>query len=160
MKKSNQIQTQKQRPSKFFEYFIKNYGESATKTVNDDEIFKNLKSLYLDLAFGNLQQEKYFQYLYSDFRIMQIAANDLHQKVMESFIVAESLKFARNMNFQATSLEQFGNTLLNAETKYFTYSVLHKGVTGFLMSGDINALISISVQFNNPMNRNSKSVLL
>ena len=160
MKNIKQIQTQKQRPSKFFEYFIKNYGESATRTVNTDEIYKNLKSLYLDLAFGNLQQERYYQYLYSDIRIMQIAANDLHEKVMETYIVVESLKFAKGMGFQPTTLEQYSRVLLENQTKFFTYSVLQKNINDFLMTGDINCLINIAVQFNNPMNRNSKAVLL
>ena len=57
--------------------------------------------------------------------------------------------------------EQFDNILTTYTTKYFTYSVLNKGLIDFRNSNfNINYLINVSVQFSNPINRGSKSILL
>ena len=161
------------RNSKFFDYFLKAHGDVATRAVGEDEIFKNLKALYLDIAFGNLQQEKYLQYLLADARIIQIAIHDCDTKVIQAYIRVESMKFARASSTQFTQLEQFNNTLMEDNTKYFTYSVLKKAFTDFLnlkMMLDagqpvapqafLQVLTAVSVAFNNPLNRESKSVLL
>ena len=163
MRPIKQSMNAKQRNSKFFEYFLKNYGDSCTITATDDDIKKNLKNLYLDLAFGNIihQDNKYLQYIYNDTRIMSLAAQDTQKKLFEIYIIIESLKFARSNNMQFAMLPQYNDVFNEFNIKYVTYSILNKGITDFVSSGgNKDYLVQITVQFNNPMNRNSKSILL
>lgn len=161
MRSIKQVLNTKLKNSKFFDYFLKIYGETATLTCTDDEIRKNLKSLYLDIAFGNIQQEKYLTYFMQDNRIIILALNDTMQKLIENYMILESLKYARSHNMNFVLYEQFDAVFSNINTKYFTYSSLHKGLTDFQQSGyNLSYLVNISVQFNNPMNRGSKAILL
>ena len=100
------------------------------------------------------------QYLWTDPRIIRIAIADSHQKLMSNYIIAESLKFARGANFNPTLLEQYEPTLIEAQSRYMTYTILNKGLMDFSMSGDPAHLIQISVQFNNPMNRGIRGAVL
>lgn len=167
------IVNQKPRNSKFFDYFIRVNGDVATRAAGDDEIIKNLKALYLDIAFGNLQQEKYLQYLLADPRVLQIAIMDCQNKVCQAQLRVESLKLARAQGAPFTQIDQFNETLMEDDSKYFTYSMLLKSFTEFLnlkaamdngyqvsATAFIQTLAAVSVAFNNPMNRGSKSVLL
>jgi len=161
MKTIRQILNTKLKNSKFFDYFLKTYGETATLTCIDDDIRKNLKSLYLDIAFGNIQQEKYVNYFVQDPRITNIAINDSTQKLIENYMILESLKYSRANNMNFTLYEQFDNVLGEINTKYFTYSTLNKGLIEFQQSQyNMSYLVNVSVTFNSPMNRGSKAVLL
>lgn len=153
MRAIRQVLTTKPKNSKFFDHFIKQNGERATIDATDDDIVKHLRSFYTDLSYGNVQQEKYLQYLWSDPRIVRIAINDTQQRLMSAYIIVESLKFARGSNFQPTLLEQYEPTFYENQARYFTYAVLNKGLVDFLNTGDPAHLVGISVQFNNPMNR-------
>lgn len=161
MRTIKQALNTKLKNSKFFDYFLKTYGETATLTCTDDEIRKNLKSLYLDITFGNIQQEKYLTYFVQDVRIVNLALNDTMQKLIENYMILESLKYSRSHNMQFTLYEQFDRVLADINTKYYTYSTLNKGLLDFQQSQyNMSYLVNISVQFNNPMNRGSKAVLL
>ena len=160
MRAIRQVMTTKPKNSKFFDHFIKVNGERATADVADEEIIKYLRNFYMDLSYGNVQQEKYMQYLWTDPRIIRIAIADSHQKLMSNYIIAESLKFARGANFNPTLLEQYEPTLIEAQSRYMTYTILNKGLMDFSMSGDPAHLIQISVQFNNPMNRGIRGAVL
>lgn len=153
MRPIRQVMAAKPKNSKFFDHFIKQNGERATMDVADEELIKHLRSFYTDLSYGNLQQEKYYQYLWADPRIVRIAINDSQQKLMSAYIIVESLKFARGSNFQPTLLEQYEPTFYEAQARYFTYAVINKGLVDFLNTGDPAHLVGIAVQFNNPMNR-------
>lgn len=160
MRAIRQVMTAKPKNSKFFDHFIKHNGERATMDVGDDEIIKYLRSLYMDLSFGNLQQDKYLQYLFADQRILRIAITDTQEKLMSNYIIMESLKFARASNFNPTLLAQYDSTLSETQARYMTYVILNKGLVDFVNTGDPNHLIGISVQFNNPMNRNIRGAVL
>ena len=160
MRSIKQMMNAKPKNSKFFEYFLKHYGDSATRTVSDDEIMKNLRNFYLDLSFGNVQQEKYVQYLYSDQRIIQLAIADTDNKLTSSYIVVESLNHARNTGCQFTAIPQFNETLEEAQCRYFTYAIINKSLKEFATTGALPYLQQISLQFNNPMNRGRKGVVL
>ncbi len=160
MRAIRQVLNAKPKNSKFFDHFIKTNGERATVDVGDEEILKYLRSFYIDLSYGNVQQDKYLQYLWADPRIVRIAINDTQQKLMSSYIIVESLKFARGSNLQPTLLEQYEPTFYEAQARYFTYSVLNKGLVDFLNTGDPAHLVAISVQFNNPMNRGMNGATL
>lgn len=161
MKSIKQVLNTKLRNSKFFDYFLKNYGDICTLAATDDEIRKCLKFLYLDITFGNIQQNKYVQYFVQDSRIVILALNDTMQKSIENYMILESLKYARAHNVDFVLYEQFDKVLSDTDTKYFTYSTLNKGLLEFQQSQyNMSYLIKIAVQFNSPMNRGSKAVLL
>lgn len=161
MRSIKQVLNTKLRNSKFFDYFIKTHGDNCTISATDDEIRKNLKYLYLDITFGNLQQDKYTQYFVQDNRIVTLAINDTMQKLIENYMILESLKYARANNMNFVLYEQFDKVLSDTNTKYFTYSTLNKGLLDFQQSQyNMSYLVNIAVQFNNPMNRGSKTILL
>lgn len=160
MRQLQTIINQKPKNSRFFDHFIKQHGDVATKYAGEDEIQKNLKALYLDIAFGNLQQEKYLQYLLADDRIVQLALMDLYNHLMDAYNIYEALLFARNAMAQCTQNDFFMGTLKNAESRYFTYSILYQAFTQFQATAQMQFLTSVAVTFNNPINRGSKSVLL
>ena len=160
MKVNKNTFVEKKKNSKFFDYFLKTYGDSCTLSVNDDEIFKYLRNLYLDLAFGNLQDEKYHQLLRNDPRIINAIYRDCIQKCNELYIMSESLKFSHTMSCPICGLDLFEKVVRDTNTRYMTYSIFHKGIEGYLYTNDINYLLSIAFQFNNVMNRNLRQVLL
>lgn len=160
MRQLQTIINQKPKNSRFFDHFIKQHGDVATKYAGEDEIQKNLKSLYLDIAFGNLQQEKYLQYLLADERIVQLALIDIHNHLMKASNILEALRFARNAMAQCTQNDYFMVTYQEADSRWFTYSILYQAFTYFQATGQMQYLTSVSVTFNNPINRGSKSVLL
>ena len=86
----------KLRPSKFFEHFLNANGPTCTAKASTADIQVKLKVLYLDLACGNLQQNKYYQYFIGDPRIVQEAINDLQNKVLESLVYRDALRFTAN----------------------------------------------------------------
>ena len=118
------------------------------------------QKIIIYIIFCFFVDNKYYKYLMNDPRIINLALNDIHQKLMETYIVLESLKFSKANNLPATNLEQFLKVINDSQIKFYTYSVLQTGLSNFSQTGDVNHLISISLQFNNPMHRNSKRVLI
>lgn len=154
MRAIRQVLNNKPKNSKFFDYFIKHYGDSATRSAGDDEIYKNLKNLYMDLANGNIQaQEKYLGYLYTDPRILQIALQDMYGKLMNQHIIFTSLDFAKMNNHSIITLPQFNDTYEECKRKYNTYSILYNGVTNFINTNQPQYLTQISVFLSNKTNK-------
>ena len=160
MQSLSKITNQKLRNSKFFEYFIKQYGERCTKDANDEDLFRNMRSFYTDLLYGNIQQDKYMRYLSLDDRILKVAINDCYQKLMSSIIVKEALEYSQQMQHPVSKYDQFVITINEAKARNFCYGILYNGLLNFINTGNPNYLIHISVEFNNPMNRNAKGVTL
>lgn len=145
--------TAKQKNSRFFESFIQKYGERATLDASDEEVYKQLRTFYTDLTYGNIQQEKYIQYLFSDSRLLEMARQDSESKMIKAGIVAQSLQFARANNFPPTLNGSFEQTYTEANAKYTCYTIINQGITHFASTGNINYLIQIAMHFANPMNR-------
>ena len=168
----------KLRPSKFFEHFLNQNGPSCTAKATNIDIQSKLKVLYLDLAFGNLQQAKYYQYFVGDPRIIQEAINDLQNKVLESLAYRDALKFTANRpqdpDARAILSNPAFNSVINkAELTYVAYSIILEGVVKYRDSGmgtdglihpeycNPQFLVTISIQLNsNPFTRGAKNLIL
>lgn len=154
MRQISQVVNPKPKNSKFFDFFIKKYGETATRSAGDEEIYKNLKTLYLDLCSGSCNSDKYIGYLYSDPRIITILLNDAYKKLISAHIVFESLNFARDNRSPLISLPQFQETYEECKRKYNTYSTIYNCMTNFYQSMQPVYLTQISVTLANKMARN------
>ena len=168
----------KPKPSKFFEYFLGQYGVACTSRATVNEIQSKLKLLYFDLMFGNLQQAKYFQYILGDERIFDEALIDLKNKLLECIVYRDSLKFVAQNNDRPGSVQiqtnpQFNKCLMDSENRVFTYSTIYDGImkyksTGILPDGTYapekcnpQFLICIAMQLNNnPFGRGAKQSIL
>lgn len=167
----------KQKPSKFFEYFLNQYGPSCTSRASVKEIHDKIKTLYLDLAFGNMQQPKYYQYIIGDNRIIECALNDLTIKFSEAVAYRDALRYTASAKDPSVmpilSNPSFNKCLNDSENRVYSYSILIEGLTEFKNSGiaqdgfihlemaNIQFLIKIPVQLNNnPFARGAKQQLL
>lgn len=154
MRSIKQVINSKPRNSKFFDYFVKQYGDSCTKGAGDDEILKNIRTFYTDLCMGNIQShEKYLTYLRNDPRILQLALQDMYGKLISQHIIFISLEFARSSNHNIITLPQFKDTYEECKRRYNTYSVMYNGITNYVNTNQTQYLIQISVFLSNKMNR-------
>ena len=168
----------KLRPSKFFEHFLSTNGPTCTAKASTADIQAKLKVLYLDLAFGNLQQNKYYQYFIGDPRIVQEAINDLQNKVLETLACRDALRFAANRPQDSDTRPilanpVFGAVIQKAELKYIAYSTILEGIVKYRDSGmgpdgfihpemcNPQFLVTISIQLNgNPFMKGAKNLIL
>lgn len=154
MRSIKQVINSKPRNSKFFDYFYKQYGDSGTKSAGEEEIIKNIKNLYMDLAMGNIQsQDKYLSYFYSDPRILQLALQDMYGKLVGQHIIFVSLDFAKVSNHNVITLPQFKDTYDEVQKKYTTYSTIYNGILNFVNTAQPQYLTQISVFLSNKLNR-------
>ena len=156
MRQISQVINQKPKNSKFFDYFIKKYGDTATRSAGDEEIYRNLKSLYIDLASGNCNADKYLGYLFSDTRIVTILLNDAYKKLISNHIIFESLNFSRDHSSPLVGLPQFNETYEECKRKYNTYSIIYSCMTNFYNTSQPIYLTQISVNLSNKMIRDSQ----
>ena len=168
----------KLRPSKFFEHFLNANGPTCTAKASTADIQAKLKVLYLDLAFGNLQQNKYYQYFIGDPRIVQEAINDLQNKVLETLACRDALRFAANRPQDPDTRPILANPVFSAviqkaELKYIAYSTILEGIVKYRDSGmgpdgfihpemcNPQFLVTISIQLNgNPFMKGAKNLIL
>ena len=161
MRSLRQLSTQKPRDSKFFENLRRQYGGTIPySSITPQDVASNLRSFYLDLSFGNIQQDKYIQILEESPVIIDVALRDLYAKSMKAYVLLESLKVTKQTNAQITKYKQFDEIMNEADNKYYTYMSLYDGVTAYSKTRDKNYLIAISAKFSNPMNRDTRRVLL
>ena len=155
MRQISQVVNAKPKNSKFFDYFIKKHGETCTRTAGADEIYKNVRLLYLDLAAGSCQSDKYLGYLYSDPRIMQILYRDAYKRLMKWYIIYNSLDSSTIQQSNLQQLPEFQETLEESRKKYNTYSIMYNCLTNFIHTNQPIYLTQISVNLANKMNRDS-----
>lgn len=156
MRQISQVINQKPKNSKFFDYFIKKYGETATRSAGDDEIYRNLKLLYLDLCAGSCNSDKYLGYIFSDPRVFHILLNDAYKKLISHHIVFESLNFARDNRSALIAIPQFQETYEDCKRRYNTYSVIYNCATQFFNTSQPIYLTQISVTLANKMARDAQ----
>ena len=156
MRAIKQVVTAKQKNSKFFDFFLKKYGEQCTTLASEEEIVKNLRQFYTDLCFGNIQQKKYMPYIMADQRIITVPYNDSGNRLTKSWMVMEALKFSKTGGLQAMNQPIYDVLLNEYITEYNTYTCINLCLKWFLQTGDMNYLVQISVQYNNAMNKGSR----
>lgn len=155
-----QIGNKKLKPSRFFENFIQQKGPGGITRASSMEIKKNLRSFYLDLAYGNVVQEKYMEFIYSDSRVINEAMIDIENKLLEFTIVLRSMDVAINTNDPIISQPQFNEIYGAYLTRSNTYEVILVGLKNFAATGDPNYLVSISAKLNASIIKNSKYQLM
>ena len=132
----------KQKPSKFFEYFLSN-NRGGTLAVTAKEIQDKLRQFYLDLAFGNLQQPKYIELLMLDQeRIINESLIDLWQKINETLIYKDAVLLASRINTPEASMivsnPLYNDVMFNSQNRFAAYNVLYKGLANYQASGEID----------------------
>lgn len=159
MRPIRQIINQKPRNSNFFDRFIKKYGDKGTMAAVDKEIYDSIKNFYKDLINGNCQQEKYEPYLRGDIRLLQLAIQDSEARMTREWIILSALQFGLSNGLGACANSQFNNTMSATQARYRAYSLISQGLSQFLQTGNMQYLIAISVQMNDPMNRQTRPEL-
>ena len=159
------ITQKKLRQSKFFEGFIQSKGPNGVARASSGEIQRALKSFYLDLAYGNIVQDKYMPMLMADPRIIQEALIDVENKVLYSTIELQCLEFSRNSGLAITAQPAFDGIYNEHLMRAHTYGIILEGLRNFhmsVMSGvpDPSHLISISTKLNSIVMRGSKQQLM
>ena len=132
----------KLRPSKFFEYFLSN-NHGGTTVATPKEIQDKLRQLYLDLAFGNLQQPKYINLLRIDQeKIIKEALMDLWMKINESSIYRDSVLLVSKSNLPEAGLivnnPLYQDVILNSQNRVAAYNILYKGLYNYQKSGEVD----------------------
>lgn len=159
MRAIRQMITQKPRNSSFFDRFIKKYGDKGTMAAVDKEIFDNIKIFYRDLMNGNCQQEKYEPYLRGDIRLLQLAKQDSEVRMTREWIILSALRFSSANGLGACANPQFTPTMAQTQARYRAYGLINNGLSQFLQTGNMQFLVAISVQIQDPMNRHSRPEL-
>lgn len=155
-----QILNKKPRPSRFYESFIESKGPQGVTRATNAEIQKNLKSFYLDLAYGNIVQDKYMTFIMEEPRVFQEAVNDVSNRIMEYTIILRSMDCAISNNLPIIAQPMFNVTYNKYMMKANTYNTILTGLQNFMMSLDIGYLVSISAQLNSGIIRGSKQQLM
>lgn len=132
----------KLRPSKFFEYFLSN-NRGGTTVATNKEIQDKLRQLYLDLAFGNLQQPKYIDMLRMDQeKIIHEALLDLWMKINEASIYRDAVLLVGKTNLPEAGLivnnPLYQDVIVNSQNRLAAYNVIYKGIYDYQRSGEIN----------------------
>lgn len=172
-----QTQKQKKQNSRFFEYFLNQYGEACTSRASDTELMDKMKMFFMDLAFGNFTQPKYFQYLAGDRRIIHYALEMAKDKLMDALCYKESLEHIAVLNTPNAAMikknPHFDSCLREAVEKATAYSLIIQTLNQFMLSGydqtdgtyhyersNPNLLLSLAAQFrSNPFYRNTKRAI-
>ena len=153
MRPIRQIINQKPKNSGFFERYIKKNGDRATLAATDEELRKSIKSFYNDLMNGFIQQEKYEPYLKSDVRLLQLAIQDSEIRMTREWILLSALQFGSASGLAATANPLYKSTYDATNSRYRAYGIINQGLRQYFQTGNMAYLVAISVQIQDPMNR-------
>lgn len=161
MKEYRPLITQKKlKPSKFFEGFIQSKGPNGVARASSGEIQKAMKSFFLDLAYGNIVQEKYIPILKSDPRIIQEAHTEAENQLVEATTLLQSLEFSRNGGLPITAQPAFNGIYNKYLMRATTYGVILEGLRFFMATGNESYLTAIATKMNSVMMRGAKQQLM
>jgi hypothetical protein len=151
----------KPKNSKFFDYFINRYGEAATRDASEEEILKNIRSLYVDIVYGNINQDRYIDYLIAYPKVLNVAIQDSYKNVMKFYILGESMRIAQvSGSSNIITIPQFNEVLDEINQKYSNYTIIYNTLCGFVQSNyNKGYFASAAAQFANPNTRYMKTVL-
>lgn len=157
-------QQKKLKPSKFYDNFVQAKGPNGVAMASTGEIQKNLKMFFTDLAYGNIVQDKYTQFILGDPRVFQEAITECQNKLEECTVVIQSLDFAAQNGLPITTIPAFQAVHNKTLMKANTYGVILQGISAFLQSvqagqPDFNHLVSISVRLGSVMMKGSRMAL-
>ena len=142
------------RPSSFIEFFKNKYG--TTQRANDQEIIEKLTRFYTDIAYGNFV-DKDIEIIQNDPRIMQLATEECNIRVTKAFIYINALNSMNYLNNPYISMPEYQEVVDETYGKYYTYSIILKGLVDYNVSKNPLILKTLSAQFNSrgttPMRR-------
>lgn len=136
---SKPSQKPKNQKSKFFEYFLNQYGETCTSRASDAEIQDKMRSFFIDLIFGNINSVKYFNYLAGDVRIIVYAIETAKTKLFDSLCYRDCInKVAMDNSLEAINIKSnpnFDSCLREAIEKANVYQFIYDALVNFDRSG-------------------------
>lgn len=144
------------RKSSFIEYFTNRYGPTSTERANERELNDKLNKFYMDIVYGNFVDSD-IERLEADRRIIQLAIDDCTRKVNKNFILMTSLNLLASNGSPYINLSEYQELVDEVHNKYYTYSIIFKGLNDYIITGNPGFLVSLSAQFNSkgtsPMKR-------
>lgn len=150
----------KLKPSKFYDSFIQQKGPNGVTRASSAEIQKALKMFYLDLAFGNIVQDKYIPYIMEEPRVFQEAIIDCENKLIEYTIILRSLEAATASNNPIVLQPNFQIVYNKYLMLSNSYSTILNGLRGFVVSMDVSYLVAISAKLNSTQMRGAKQQII
>lgn len=148
------------KPSRFFETFVQQKGPNGVSRASVLEIQKNLRTFFLDLAFGNVVQEKYIQFMIGDPRVVQEAMTAAYNKIWECLVITQSMDAAISSNAPITQHPEFYTAYNKYKMRGTTYNVIYDGLCAFSNTQDPSYLTAISTKLNSGLMRGSKQQLM
>jgi len=140
--------------ARFFEYFKDRGGVNRATT---QEIRDKLMLLFKDLIFGNVVQDKYMEAIMGEPRIMQEAIIFAEANLMENHILVQSMDCAIQCRLPSVlSLPTFDQIYTKYTLRATTYGTILAELKNFVMSGNPEYLVAISVKLNSPFMRGVK----
>lgn len=153
---------QKVRQSQFFEYFISRYGiEFAITRANNEELLNRIKHLILDLAYGNIMQERYFCYIAGDMdnRLLQIALTELQFQIRKTVIYCDALTASRIVGNESSKFQEFDPLLKDEQLRQFAFITIRDSILSYISTRDSEYIRSISYKLSNPLFKRAKQIL-
>jgi hypothetical protein len=75
------------------------------------------------------------------------------------WIILSALQFSSANGLGACANPQFTQTMAQTQARYRAYGLINNGLSQFLQTGNMQFLVAISVQIQDPMNRHSRPEL-
>lgn len=162
--------------SKFYEYFINQYGNiDCTRKAQDTEIVDRMRLFINDLVFGNILQEKYWNLFEADLRVLIFALRHVKEKLFKLQCYRDCIQNIAIRNDQnANSIKMnpaFESCMIETEELVKGYMIIYTGLNDFYNSGIQNGMINfkacnldhlqnIAIQFKNPIFKLTRKVVL
>lgn len=153
---------QKVRQSQFFEYFISRYGiDFAITRANNEELLNRIKHFILDLAYGNIMQERYFCYIAGDMdnRLLQIALTELRFQIRKTVIYCDALVASRIVGNESSKFQEFDPLLKDEQLRQFAFITIRDSIMSYISTRDSEYIRSISYKLSNPLFKRAKQIL-
>lgn len=138
------------RPSKFLETFRNKYGSTCTSRATDMEIRDNFRSLYIDLAFGNLRDQDIEDFMKDD-RIINLLLEDCDDKLIKLGFVIQSLQLSVDNRLPMITTRQFAEIQDKYNNKFNAFSIIFEGLKGYYYRRDPNFIRGIGVNLSSPV---------
>lgn len=138
------------RPSKFLESFRNKYGSTCTSRATDMEIKDNLKSLYIDLAFGNFRDQDIEDFMKDD-RIIYILLEDCEDKLIKLGFIINSLQLSVDNRLPMITTRQFSEIQDKYNNRFNVFSIIQQGLLGYNYTRDSNFIRGIGVNLSTPI---------
>ena len=126
----------------FFQQLIDKYGEHCMEQANEREICKNVKGVFKDMAFGNIDLKKYGPYI-SHPKFIENAVAVIDEEYFKHYFHLTALKSLIN----TSGTNEFLNRLYGEdEIKCNLYGCIRAGLYNYKQTNDFMHIASIHGQ--------------